>query len=319
MKFFSTLIAALYCTVAFTPVAAQAQVTTIVVPFAAAGPTDTAARILATAMAKESGMPFVVENVPGAGATLGAAKVAQAKPDGFTVLLGSASALAMAPHLYTSLKYDPFKSFAPIGLVVAQPFILVVKPTAEQKNVKALVGKAKADAGKMNYSSTGQGTSSHLLAELFKSASDFNATHIPYNGGAPAIQAVLAGDVDFFFDTPTTVVPLAKAGKLTTLAVTDKRRWEALPDVPTMEEAGFPKVDATTWFGLLAPAGTPAQRVAQLSKSLLTVLQDSAVSGQLRSAGFSIEPSTPEEFSKKISSDFAKWGDIIKATRIKLE
>lgn len=307
----------MFCIAAFST-AAQAQVTTIVVPFAVGGPTDTSARIVAQALAKEIGTPFVVENAPGAGATIGTTKVAQAKPDGHTLLWGSASSLATAPHLYSTLRYDPIRSFEPIGQVVAQPFILAIKPSPDVKNIKDLIAKAKARPGQMNYASTGQGASGHLVAELFKTASGVTATHVPYQGGAPATNAVLAGEVDFFFDTPTTVVPLAKADRLTALAVTGKKRWEPMADVPTMEEAGFPDFEATTWFGLIAPAGTPADRVAHLSKSLLTVLKDPAVSGALRSAGFAVEPSTPEEFSKKIAADFSRWGGIIRAAGIKL-
>ncbi|RZJ12926.1 MAG: tripartite tricarboxylate transporter substrate binding protein, partial [Haliea sp.] len=257
--------------------AAHAQVTTIVVPFATGGPTDTSARMIATALARESGATFVVENVPGAGATIGATKVAQAKPDGYTLLWGSGSTLAMTPHLYPNLKYDPVKSFAPIGLVVAQPFILVTNASRNIKSVKELVALAKASPGKLNFSSTGQGASSHLVAELFKAATSVSATHIPYNGGAPGVNALLANDVDFFFDTPTTVVPLIKAGKLTGLAATGSKRWEAVPEVPTMQQSGFADFDATTWFGLAAPAGTPPERVAALSKSLLKVLADPQV------------------------------------------
>jgi tripartite-type tricarboxylate transporter receptor subunit TctC len=299
--------------------AAHAQVTTIVVPFATGGPTDTSARMIATAMAKESGATFVVENVPGAGATIGATKVAQAKPDGYTLLWGSGSTLAMTPHLYPNLKYDPVKSFAPIGLVVAQPFILVTNTSRNIRSVKELVALAKASPGKLNFSSTGQGASSHLVAELFKAATGVSATHIPYNGGAPGVNALLANDVDFFFDTPTTVVPLIKAGKLTGLAATGKMRWEAVPEVPTMQESGVADFDATTWFGLAAPAGTPPERVAALSRSLLKVLADPQITAALRGAGFSVEPSTPEEFAKKIAADSARWGGIIRAAGVKLD
>ena len=317
MKLTTILRAAVFSMVAMSA-SAHAQVTTIVVPFASGGPTDTSARIVAAAMSKQTGATFVVENVPGAGATIGATKVALAKPDGTMLLWGSGSTLAMTPHLYPALKYDPVKSFAPIGLVAAQPFILVVKSTRGIKNVKELVALAKAAPGKLNFSSTGQGASSHLVAELFKAATGISATHIPYNGGAPGLNALLAGDVDFFFDTPTTVVPHIKAGKLRALAVTGKSRWEPVPGVPTMQEVGLADFDATTWFGLVAPAGTPPERVSSLSKSLLAVLADAPVSGLLRDAGFLVEPSSPDEFAKKIAADSARWGGIIKSAGIKL-
>lgn len=319
MKLITTLRGAMLAVAAISAASVHAQVTTIVVPFATGGPTDTSARIVAAALTRQTSTTFVVENVPGAGATIGATKVAQAKPDGLTLLWGSGSSLAMTPHLYSSLKYDPIKSFAPVGLVVAQPFILVVKPTRGIKSVEDLVALAKASPGKLNFSSTGQGASSHLVAELLKSAAGVSATHIPYNGGAPAVNALLAGDVDFLFDTPTTTVPLVKSGKLAAMAVTSKKRWESLGDVPTMEESGFPNFDATTWFGLVAPAGTPPERVAFLSKNLLAVLKEPQVANALRSAGFSVEPSTPDEFAKKLSTEVARWGAIIKTAGIKLD
>jgi tripartite-type tricarboxylate transporter receptor subunit TctC len=291
----------------------------IVVPFASGGPTDTSARIVSAAMARETGAAFVVENVPGAGATVGATKVAQAKPDGHTLLWGSGSSLAMTPHLYTTLKYDPIKSFAPVGLVVAQPFVLVAKPSLNVKSVRELVALAKAQPGKLNFSSTGQGASSHLVAELFKKESGVFATHVPYNGGAPATNALLSGDVDFYFDTPTTLVPLIKTGKLVALAVTSKKRWDDLPDVPSLNELGFTNFDATTWFGLVAPAGTPPERIAYLSKHLTNALAQPQVTSALKAAGFAVEPSAPDEFARKIASETARWGVTIRAAKIKLD
>lgn len=291
----------------------------IVVPFATGGPTDTSARIVSAAMAKDTGATFVVENVPGAGATIGATKVAQAKPDGYTLLWGSGSSLAMTPHLYNNLKYDPIKSFAPVGLVVAQPFVLVVKPSLGVKSVRELVALAKSKPGKLNFSSTGQGASSHLVAELFKKESGVFATHVPYNGGAPATNALLAGDVDFYFDTPTTLVPLVKSGKLIALGVTSKNRWDDLPDVPSLNELGFTNFDATTWFGLVAPAGTPPDRIAYLSKHLTSALGQPQVTSALKAAGFAVEPSAPDEFARKIVAETARWGATIKAANVKLD
>lgn len=318
MKIGSLIRAGLYIGLAFCA-AAGAQVTTIVVPFATGGPTDASARIVASALGKDTGQTFIVENVPGAGSTIGATRVAQAKPDGFTLLWGSGSSLAIAPHLYANVKYDPVKSFAPVGLVVAQPFVLVVRQDAKIQSVADLVATAKASPGKLNFSSTGQGASGHLVAELFKSAAHVSATHIPYNGGAPGMTALLAGDVDFLFDTPTTIVPLVKAGKLRALAVTGNQRWVDLPEVKTMQEQGYPKFEASTWFGLVAPAGTPPQRIAFLSQHLLHVLDDPAVTSALRGAGFSVEPTTPEQFARRIADDSARWGSVISAAGIKLD
>jgi tripartite-type tricarboxylate transporter receptor subunit TctC len=291
---------------------------TIVVPFAAGGPTDTSARIVAQALTKSSGNSFIVQNVPGAGAVIGATKVAQSEPDGYTVLWGSGSSLAMTPHVNDNVKYDPVKSFTPIGQVVAQPFVLVVKPGLAVKTIGELVEKIKAQPGKFNFASAGTGSSTHLVAELFSAASGTKATHVPYKGGAPAINAVVGGEVDYFFDTPTTVVPLAKAGRVDALATTSTKRWPALPEVPTMQESGFAGFDATTWFGMVAPRGLPADRVAYLSKHLLAVLEEPEVISSLEAGGFLVEPSKPEPFARKIASEFERWGKIVREANIKL-
>lgn len=291
----------------------------IVVPFAAGGPTDTSARIVARALAAQTGKTFVVENVPGAGATIGATKVAQSKPDGYTVLWGSGSTLAMTPHLYKSLKYDPVKSFAPVGKVVEQPFVLVTNPAVGAQDLRDFVGKLKAAPGKYNFSSTGRGASSHLVAELFQTSAGLKATHVPYQGGAPAVKAVVAGDVHFLFDTPTTVVPQIRAGKLHALAVTGSKRWPLLPDVPTLQEAGFRDFDVTTWFGMVAPAGTPDDRIAYLSRELLAALKDPQVVAALEKANFQVSPSTPAAFARTIADEGARWGRVIRAAGIQLD
>lgn len=291
---------------------------TIVVPFAAGGPTDLSARIVAGALGKATGANFIVENVPGAGATIGATKVAQATPDGYTLLWGSGSTLAMTPHLYKSLRYDPIKSFAPVGLVCSQPFVLVARSTLGVNNIHDFISLLKAHPNKYNFSSTGLGASSHLVAELFKTAASVTATHVPYNGGAPAANAVMAGNVDFLFDTPTTTVPLAKSGKVKALAVTGPKRWAPIGDVPTLQEAGFRDFDVTTWFGMVAPAGTPQARIDYLSRNLQAVLKDPQVIAAFQKGGFVVDSSTPEQFAKKISTELARWGGVIQAAGVQL-
>jgi len=291
----------------------------IVVPFAVGGPTDTSARIVAAALGAQTGATFIVENVPGAGATIGATKVAQAKPDGYTLLWGSGSSLAMTPHLYSNLKYDSVKSFTPVGSVVAQPFVLVVPQTSGIKTLPDLVARAKASPGKLNFSSAGQGSSTHLVAELFKNTAGIFAVHVPYKGGAPSMNALLTGDVDFLFDTPTTTVPMVRAGRLVALAVTSKTRWPDLPDVATLAELGYKDFDATTWFGLVAPAGTPSDRIAYLNKHLNAVIALPEVSSALKQAGFVVEPSTPAAFGQRIAAETDRWGAIIHKAKIKLD
>lgn len=291
---------------------------TIVVPFAVGGPTDLSARLVATSISKDPAFTVIVENVPGAGAVIGATRAAQAKPDGYTLLWGSASSLAMSPVLYENVKYDPIKSFAPVGLVASQPFVLVVRPSLGVKSLAEFVALAKASPGKLNYSSTGQGASAHLVAELFQTAAGIKATHIPYNGGAPAMNALLASDVDFLFDTTTTTVPMIKSGKVLVLAVGSATRWPGLPNTPTFQELGYVNFEATTWFALLAPAGTPPGIVATLNQKLVAALHDPAVVSALQNAGFSIEPSTPSQLASRIGSDVTRWGAIIKAANVKL-
>lgn len=294
------------------------QPITIIVPFAAGGPTDLSARVIAAHISKEPGFTVVVENAPGAGAMLGSAKVARAKPDGYTLLWGTGSSLAMAPNLYPDIKYNPITSFAPIGLVASQPFVLVAKPSLGLKSIEDLVLKAKASPNALNFASTGNGASSHLVTELFQLKSDIKATHIPYNSGAQAMQALLAGEVDFLFDTTTTTVPMAQSNRIVALGVTAPQRWHQLPDVGTFQEGGYDNFEASTWFGLLAPAGTPENRVRLLNEHLNKTLKDPEVVAALEKAGFKTEGSTPEEFAAHIAKEFARWGEIIKQAGVKL-
>lgn len=288
---------------------------TIIVPFAPGGTTDTSARITANALAKRTGGTFVVENAPGAGATLGAAKVAKSAADGYTLLWASSS-LAITPHIFKNLQYDPVTSFAPIGAVAEQPYVLAVNASREFQNVGQLIAKAKSAPGTLNFSSTGLGSSTHLVAELFMGESGINAVHIPYNGGAPAIAALVAGDTDFMFDTPTTIVPLVKSGRLKALAVTGDDRWRDLPDVPTLEEADLSKIDATAWMGLAAPAGTPGQILDDLNTALNDVLGERAAQEALERVGLKAIPSSEAEFGQRISNQTVQWGELVKKANI---
>lgn len=305
------------CSIATAGMSAAAQAypakpVSIIVPFAVGGPTDTSARVVASALAKELNATFVVENVPGAGATIGTTRVAQSAPDGYTLLWGTSSSLAIAPHIYTSLKYDPIKSFAPISTVATGPFILAVKPALGVDSVDGLVAKAKAAPGSLNFASTGRGGSSHLTAELFDAATGITAMHVPYNGGAPAMNALVGGDVDYFFDTPTTIVPMAKAGRIKALAATGDTRWPGLPQVKTMQELGFKDFESSTWFGLLAPAGTPDAVLEKLNNATVKVLKNEDVTRALENAGFAVSSSTRQQFSKRIEGDGKKWSGLIR-------
>lgn len=290
----------------------------IVVPFAPGGPTDTSARIVATALGKETGGTFVVENIPGAGARIGTTQVADAAPDGYTLLWGSASALTVAPALYHDLKYDSNTSFAPISVVAAAPFVLVTRASLGVNDLATLIARAKANPGKLNYGSTGVGASAHMITELFLSTAGIKATHIPYSGGAPMAAALRRGEIDFLFDTPTTVAALVQDKAGTPLAVTSLVRWPELPDVKTLDESGLKGFDVTAWFGLLAPKGTPQDVIDILNKKIAAVLKQDGVRKALRAAGFSEVGSTPAEFADRLRAESRKWTEVAKAANIKV-
>lgn len=292
---------------------------TIVVPYAPGGATDASARLMAQAFQKQSGVAFVVENVAGAGTTIGAAKVARAAPNGYTLLWGGLTSNAMAPHLYAKLDYDGITSFAPISLVATQPYVLFVNAKSPYTKLADLVAKAKAEPGKLNFSSPGEGSSPHLTTELFLNATQLSVQHVPYKGAAPAMTGLLAGDVDMMVDTPTAPLPMFKAGRLRPLAVTSKQRLPELPEVPTMQESGLADFEAATWFGLFAPRGTPPEVIATLNRMATTALKEPAVLEQMTKASFTPAPSTPEQLADKVKAESAKWSRIIKEKNIRLE
>jgi tripartite-type tricarboxylate transporter receptor subunit TctC len=292
---------------------------TIVVPYAPGGATDASARLIAQAFQKQSGGTFVVENVAGAGTTIGAAKVARAAADGYTLLWGGLTSNAMAPHLYAKLSYDGITSFAPISLIATQPYVLFVNAKSPFTKLADLMAKAKAEPGKLNFSSPGEGSSPHLTTELFLNATRLAVQHVPYKGAAPAMTGLLTGDVDMMVDTPTAPLPMIKAGRLRPLAVTSKQRLPELPEVPTMQESGLADFEAATWFGLFAPRGTPPEVIATLNRMATTALKEPAVLEQMKQASFAPAPSTPEQLDEKVKSESAKWNRIIKEKNIRLE
>lgn len=292
---------------------------TFVVPFAAGGPTDSSARLVAAALSKSINTPIIVENVAGAGSVIGTTKVANAQPDGRTLLWGSGSALSVIPSFNTQLKYDPVTSFEPISLVVTAPFVLAVKPSLGVSSVQELIAKAQANPGRLNFGTTGIGSSSHMITEYFKSQAKIFAVHVPYSGGSPMVMALRQGDVDFLFDTPTVLAPLLASNQAIPLAVTSATRWPDLPLVPTMEELGFKKFDATTWFGLLAPKGTSPDIVKHLNEKVREVLADAALAKSLRSAGFAVSGTEPAAFLERIKTDREKWSAVVKRANIQIQ
>lgn len=289
----------------------------LVVPFAAGGTTSILARLLAERLTQGLGQPFVVDNRPGAGGNVGMDAVAKAEPDGYTLLMGPIG-LAINPALYPKMAFDPQRDFAPIGLYAGVPNLLVVHPSVPANNVAELIAHARANPGKLAYASNGNGTSSHLAAEMLKAAAGLYILHIPYRGGAPAMQDLLAGQVQMLFDQMPAVLPQVQGGRVRALGVSSIKRSAAAPDVPAIAESlkGF---DMTVWFGILAPKGTPAQIVTRLNAEMLKVLNDPAFQAQLAKMGVTPMPSSPEEFARHISTETTRWARVVKDSGARID
>ncbi|MGJ9416230.1 Bug family tripartite tricarboxylate transporter substrate binding protein [Massilia sp. CMS3.1] len=312
------LAAAALGALALAPFAAQAQAAfpskpiTIVVGFSAGGTTDTLARIIGQHMGRELGQSVMIDNRPGAGGNIGTQMVARAAADGHTLLMGTVGTHAINQSLYKKLAFDPIKDFQPITRVALVPNLLVVHPSQPYKTVKELIAHAKANPGKINFASSGSGTSIHLSAEMFNQMAGVDMQHIPYKGSAPALTDLLSGQTALMFDNMPSVISHVRAGKLRPLAVTTPQRSPALPDVPTIAEAGVPGYSATSWFGLLAPAGTPAPVVAKLNAAILKALADPDVKKKFAEQGAEPHGEKPEQFAEFIRSETAKWGQTVK-------
>lgn len=302
---------------ALTPLAAQAQAfptkaITIVVPFSAGGTTDILARVLGQFISKDLGQPVIIDNRAGAGGNIGTQLVARAAPDGYTILMGTVGTHAINQSLYPKLAFDPIKDFAPLTRVALVPNLLVANPAQPFKTVKELMAYAKANPGKVTFGSSGSGTSIHLSGELFKQMAGVDLQHVAYKGSAPAVNDLLGNHIAIMFDNMPSAISHVKAGKLRPLAVTTAQRSPALPDVPTVAEAGVPGYEATSWFGLLAPAKTPAPVVAKLNAAILKALADPDVKNKLLEQGAEPAGETPAQFAAFIASETVKWGKIVK-------
>ena len=284
---------------------------TLIVPFAAGGGTDIGSRIVAQRLSQLWGQSVVVDNRGGAGGNVGLEVVSRAKPDGYTLLTGNVGTQSINPTLYKKLSYNPDTAFTPIGLFAELPFVLAVTPTLAAKNVKELVALAKARPGQLTYASSGNGGSPHLSAETFKIATGTHILHIPYRGGGPAMIDLISGNVDMIFVSVLETSAHIKAGKLRALAISSKSRVPALPDVPTLEEAGVKGAESGSWIGLLAPADTPKDIVEKISKDLQQVLAMPDVQQQLVAQGALAKGGTPAEFAQLIASDRKRYAKII--------
>lgn len=298
----------------------------IVVPFAPGGTTDILARAMAPELQKAFGQSFVVENRPGAGGNIGADAVAKAAPDGHTLLMGTVGTHGINKALYSRLSFDPQKDFVPITLVAGVPNVMVVNAekarAAGIDSVADFIRAAKASPGKLNMASSGNGTSIHMAGELFKTMSGTYMIHFPYSGSGPALLALVGGDMDVMFDNLPSSMQLIKSGKLKALAVTSAQRSAALPDVPTVEEAGGPALkgfEASSWFGLLAPAGTPPETVARIQQEVARSLGTPAVKEKLLAQGAIPGGNTPEQFAAFINAEHRKWAQVVKTSGAKVD
>jgi tripartite-type tricarboxylate transporter receptor subunit TctC len=291
----------------------------IVVPFAAAGTTDILARAVGNEMQKAMGQPVVVENRPGAGGNLGSDVVAKAAPDGYTLLVGAVSPQAINVTLYPKMPYDVMRDFVHITLIAAVPNVLEVHPSVPVKTVKELIALAKSKPGQLTYASSGSGTSIHLSAELFKTMAGVDMLHIPYKGSGPAITDLVGGQVQLMFDNLPSSIAQIKAGKLRAIAVTTLKRSPALPDVPTIAESGLPGYDASSWFGMHAPAGTSKDIVQKLYQVVSKSLHTSEMTERLATQGAEAVGNTPEEFTEFVRAEIAKWAKVVKASGARVD
>jgi tripartite-type tricarboxylate transporter receptor subunit TctC len=298
----------------------------IVVPFNAGGTTDILARAVAQELTRSLGQSFVVENKPGAGGNIGADVVAKSAPDGYTLLMGTVGTHAINKALYARMPYDPQRDFQPVTLVAGVPNVMVVnaeKAAARKINtVQDFIQLARANPGKLNMASSGNGTSIHLAGELFKSMSGVYMTHFPFTGSNPALFSLLAGDMDVMFDNLPSAMAHIKSGKLKALAVTSATRSQAVPDVPTVEEAGGPALkgfEASSWFGLLAPAGTPAEIVTRVQQETARALATPAMKERLLAQGAIPSGNTPAQFAQFIDREMKKWAPVVKTSGAKID
>ncbi|CAN7280000.1 tripartite tricarboxylate transporter substrate binding protein [Pseudorhodoferax sp. LjRoot39] len=292
----------------------------LVVPFPPGGPTDAMARTIAAEMKDRLGQPVVVENRAGAGGNIGAEYVARAAADGQTLLFGTSGPLAINASLYRKSGYDPIKSFAPVIRVGHLPNILVVHPSVPAQNVKELVAYAKANPGKLSYASSGNGASSHLAGVLFNEKAGTDIQHIPYKGTGPALNDLLGGQVGMSFTDVLTALPYVKTGKLRALGIATAQRSQALPDLPTIAEQGVPGYDVSVFFGIVAPAGTPADRIAKLNKAFVEVLASPKVKELFATQGLESAPDhTPAQLAKFIAAQKAAWAAVVKQSGAQLD
>jgi tripartite-type tricarboxylate transporter receptor subunit TctC len=288
----------------------------VIAPFPAGGLVDVLARAVGDELSKTMGQAIIVENKPGAGGNLGADLVAKAAPDGYTLLMTSPGIQSINQFLYKSMPFDPETAFAPISLVADMPMLVLVHPKTQIKTLKDLISTAKASPNKLNFGSAGIGTTGHLGQALLVHVADIKLAHVPYRGAAPAVNDLIAGHIDGVVDNPPIVMAHINAGAITPLAVAAKERLSVLPDVPTSVEAGLPQWQASSWFGLMAPAGTSPEIIKRLQADTAKAVRQPSMQRFITESGIKLVGGTPDEFAHLIREERKKWGDIIRAANI---
>jgi tripartite-type tricarboxylate transporter receptor subunit TctC len=292
---------------------------TIIVPFPPGGVTDPVARMVGQRVSENTKQPVVVENKPGASGIIAAEYVKKMPADGYTVLMGFTGSHSVNPTLYSKLPYDPVKDFQPVTPLISTKHVLVVPADSPAKTVKELVDYAKKKPGGLSYASQGVGAGGHLLGEMLKAQTGAPLEHVAYKGSAPAIQDILAGRVDLFFDAIVTALPHIRDGKLRALAVATAERDPRLPNVPTMAEAGFPGIEGDQWFGIFVPAGTPAPVVQKLNEEFIKAVRSPDISKKITDQGLDVYTGTPDEFAAQMRADAAKFGKVVKDGNIRAD
>ena len=288
----------------------------MIAPFPAGGLADVLARAVGDEISRTLGQPLIVENRAGAGGNVGADAVAKAEPDGYTLLMSSAGILSANQFFYAKMPFDPEKAFTPVSLVADMSILLVVHPKVQARTLAEFLALARANPDKLNFGSPGIGTTGHLALAYFMHAANVRLTHVPYRGAAPSVQDLVAGQTDGTFDNPPTIISHIREGRIIPLGVTAKERLPLLPDVPTIQEAGIPDFEASSWFGVVAPAGTPPEIIARLHGEIAKAVRQPAMQRFTHELGARLVGNTPEGFARFIRDERAKWGEIIRAAKI---
>jgi len=322
-NFFSIVIglmAVLFCSAAISQVNYPVRPIKLIVGYAPGGTTDIIARIFAERFTVSMGQPVYVENIPGAGGNLGAAAVARAAPDGYTLQLGTMGNMTINPSVYKNMPIDTLKAFQPISNIATVPNIVVVNPSVPVKNIKEFVDWAKARPGQVFFASSGNGNAPHMTGELFNLAAGLEMIHVPYKGSGPALVDLMAGQgVQVMFDNIPSAINFVRGGKLKALAVTGANRVATEPNLPTIKESGYPDFVVETWFGLFAPAGTPRPIIDKLNAEILAALKSPDIQNRLKDLGTQPSWTSPEDYQKLLESDYKKWADVAKKAKIEAQ